>query len=127
MLMWTQLACSEWQYMHLFKHNSYTLLTNLTTFSTYLFFYFRKIDSNGESYTGGYKQGKRNGRGEEEFKDGSREIAYYDDDKKEGAAKYYDKNGNEQDRFYKNHKLVDDSGNFIDSDSSSSSSSFEES
>ena len=38
--------------------------------------------------------------------DGSREIAYYVDNKKEGEAKYYDKNGKEQDRFYKNNKLV---------------------
>ena len=26
---------------------------------------------------------------------------------------YYDENGNEEDRFYKNNRLVDDSGNFI--------------
>ena len=45
-------------------------------------------------------------------------IAYYVDGKKEGAAKYDDQNGNEQDRFYKNNRLVYDSGNFIDSDSS---------
>ena len=50
---------------------------------------------------------------------GSREIAYWVKTfTKEGAAKYYDKNGNEEDRFYKNGRLVDDSGNFIHSDSS---------
>ena len=38
--------------------------------------------------------------------DGSREIAFYVDDNKEGAAKYYDQNGNEEVRFYKNNKLV---------------------
>ena len=77
--------------------------------------YFRWIRSSyGESYTGGYKQGKRNGKGEYEWADGSREISYYVDNKKEGAAKYYDKNGNEQDRFYKDNKLVGDSSNFID-------------
>ena len=42
-----------------------------------------------------------NWKGELEYLDGSREIAYRVNDKKEGAAKYYDKNGNEQDRFYK--------------------------
>ena len=78
----------------------------LIYYSTFLFFYFRLIWDDGESYTGGYKQGNRNGKGEEEWKDGSREIAYRVDWKKEGAAKYYDKNGNEQDRFYKNDELV---------------------
>ena len=53
--------------------------------------------------------------------DGSREIAYYVDNNKKGAAKYYDQNGNEEDRFYKNGKLVDEEGNFIDSDSSGDS------
>ena len=48
-----------------------------------------------------------NGKGEEEWGDGSREIAYYVAGKgKEGAAKYYDKDGNEEGRFYKNGKLV---------------------
>ena len=73
------------------------------------------------SYTGGYKLGRWNGKGEYEWTDGSREIAYYVDGNKEGAAKYYDKNGKEKDRFYKNDKLVDESGNFIDSDSSDDS------
>ena len=62
---------------------------------------------NGYSYIGGYKQGRKNGEGEEESADGSRFIAYWVDDKKEGAAKYYDENGNEQDRFYKKGKLVE--------------------
>ena len=53
--------------------------------------------------------------------DGSREIAYYVYGFKQGAAKYYDENGKEEDRFYKNNRLVDDSGNFIDSDSSDDS------
>ena len=63
----------------------------------------------------------KNGKGEYEWADGSREIAYRVDGDREGAAKYYDENGNEQDRFYKNDRLVDDSGNFIDSDSSDDS------
>ena len=66
----------------------------------HLLSYFREIFSSGSSYTGGYKQGKRNGKGEEEWADGSREIAYRVDGKREGAAKYYDENGNEYDRFY---------------------------
>ena len=32
---------------------------------------------NDESYTGGYKQGRMNGKGEEEWVDGSKEIAYW--------------------------------------------------
>ena len=43
-------------------------------------------------------------------------IAYYANEWKDGAAKYYDNNGNEQDRFYKNDELVNDPGNFIVSD-----------
>ena len=88
--------------------HAHITLTLLICYSTFLFFYFRFIYDNGwSSYTGGYKQGDRNGKGEEEWKDGSREIAYYVDHKKEGAAKYYDENGNEEDRFYKNGELVE--------------------
>ena len=76
-------------------------------YSTFLFFYFRYIDDNGYSYTGGYKQDNRNGKGEEEWADGSREIAYWVDGYREGAAKYYDENGNEEDRFYKDGYLVE--------------------
>ena len=85
-------------------HHSYTLLSY---YSTILLFYFRYIWDSGSSFTGGCKQGNRNGKGEYEWADGSREIAYYVDGKAEGAAKYYDKNGNEQDRFYKNGELVE--------------------
>ena len=89
--------------------HAHITLTLLIYYSTILFFYFRAIDRwyyDGWSYTGGYKQGWKNGKGEEEWADGSREIAYYVDKNKEGAAKYYDKNGNEQDRFYKNGWIV---------------------
>ena len=86
--------------------HAHITLTLLIYYSTFLFFYFRVIWNNGWSYTGGYKQGKWNGRREEVKADGSREIAYWVDGKKEGAAKYYDENGNEQDRFYKNGELV---------------------
>ena len=86
--------------------HAHITLTLLIYYSTFLFFYFRVINYDGSSYTGGYKQGNWNGKGEEEWADGSREIAYFVDGDKEGAAKYYDKNGNEQDRFYKNDKLV---------------------
>ena len=88
--------------------HAHITLTLLIYYSTFLFFYFRNIYGwNGESYTGGYKQGDWNGKGEVEWEDGSREIAYWVDWKKEGAAKYYDQNGNEEDRFYKNDKLVE--------------------
>ena len=76
--------------------------------STLLFFSFRYIDGNGRSYTGGWKQGKRHGKGEEEWADGSREIAYWVAGKgRQGAAKYYDRNGNEEDRFYKDDELFE--------------------
>ena len=90
--------------------HAHITLTILIYYSTFLFFYFRYIGIlfDGYSYTGGWKQGSWNGKGEEEWEDGSREIAYYVGwRKKEGAAKYYDKNGNEEDRFYKNNKLVE--------------------
>ena len=82
-------------------HNFYLLIY----YSTH--FYFRYIDDDGWSYTGGYKQGWMNGKGEYEEADGSREIVYYVGSKKEGAAKYYDQNGEEEDRFYRNNKLVE--------------------
>ena len=87
--------------------HAHITLTLLIYYSTFLFFYFRWIDYDGDSYTGGLKQDGANGKGEREWADGSREIAYYVDGKKEGAAKYYDENGNEEDRFYKNNKLVE--------------------
>ena len=40
------------------------------------------------------------------FKDGGREIAYFVDGMAEGAAKFYDENGKEEDRFYKDGELV---------------------
>ena len=86
--------------------HAHITLTLLIYYPTILFFYFRYIKDNGYSYTGGLKQGGANGKGEEVDGDGSREIAYFVDGYKEGAAKYYDKNGNEQDRFYKKDKLV---------------------
>ena len=102
------LLCVSVVWMQLVSNaHAHITLTLLIYYSTFLFFYFRIIWSNGESYTGGFKQGWWNGKGEEEWKDGSREIAYHVDVKgKEGAAKYYDKNGNEEDRFYNNDKLV---------------------
>ena len=73
---------------------------------TLLFFSFRWINWDGESYTGGYKQGYWNGKGMKDFEDGSRLIAYYVDNHKEGEAKYYYKNGKKEERFYKKDKLV---------------------
>ena len=108
--------------------HAHLTLTLLIYYSTFLFFYFRWIRSDGSSFTGGYKQGYRNGKGEYEFEDGRRVIAYWVDDyEKEGSAKYYDENGNEYGIFCKNNKLVGDSGNFIGSESSESSSSSEDS
>ena len=66
------------------------------------------MSSNGGlSLTGGWKQSRWNRKVEQEWADGSREIANWVAGYKEGAAKYYDKNGNEQDRFYKDNKLVE--------------------
>ena len=87
--------------------HAHITLTLLIYYSTFLFFYFRELWEDGSSFTWGYKQGNANGKGEKEWLDGSREIAYYVDGKAEGAAKYYDENGNEQNRFYKNSKLVE--------------------
>ena len=103
------LLCVSVAWMRLVSNaHAHITLTLLIYYSTFLFFYFRYILSSGYSYTGGWKQDRWNGKGEEEWADGSREIAYYVDTwKKEGAAKYYDQNGNEQDRFYKNNKLVE--------------------
>ena len=105
-MVWTQLAKSEWA-IHACAHITLThYQTNLTY--TRLFFYYRIIDDeDGYSHTGGNKRGRWNGKGERVWVDGSREIAYWVDNKKEGAAKYYDENGNEEDRFYKNDELVE--------------------
>ena len=101
------LLCVSVVWMQLVSNaHAHITLTLLIYYSTFLFFYFRVINWDGSSYTGGLKQGNRNGKGEQEYYDGSREIAYWVDGNKKGAAKYYDKNGNEQDRFYKNNKLV---------------------
>ena len=90
--------------------NAHALTSLFPTIPIYpliiLFYYFRVINDDGESYTGGYKQGNSDGKGEEEWADGTRQIACYVDGKAEGAAKYYDKDGKEEDRFYKNGKLV---------------------
>ena len=102
------LLCASVVRMQLVSNaHAHITLTLLIYYSTFLFFYFRDIDSSGWSYSGGVKQGNANGKGEEEWADGSREIAYYVDDNKEGAAKYYDENGKEEDRFYKNDELVE--------------------
>ena len=106
-LVWMQLGCNEWT-IHAYANITLThSLTNLATLYTHLFFYFRKIWDDGDSYTVGYKQGEWNGKGEWEWADGSREIAYYVDGKAEGAAKYYDKDGHEEDKFYINGELVE--------------------
>ena len=108
MFIYDMLLCVSVVWMQLVSNaHAHINLTLLIYYSTILFFYFRDIGSSGWSYTGGYKQGWKNGKGEEEWKDGSRQIAYRVAGKgKEGAAKYYDKNGNEEDRFYKNNELV---------------------
>ena len=102
------LLCVSVVWMQLVSNaHAHITLTLLIYYSTFLFFYFRYIYYDGESYTGGFKQGRENGKVEYEWADGSREIAYYVDWNKEGAAKYYDENGNEEDRFYKNDELVE--------------------
>ena len=101
------LLCVSVVWMQLVS-NAHITLTLLIYYSTILFFYFRYIDGwNEESYTGEYKQNMWNGKGEQEWADGSREIAYFVDGEAEGAAKFYDKNGNEEDRFYKDGELVE--------------------
>ena len=65
------------------------------------------MDWNGKFFNGGYYQSMYNGKREHQWADGSREIAYWVAQRREGAAKYYDKNGKEEDRFYENDKLVE--------------------
>ena len=103
------LLCISVVWMQLVSNaHAHITLTLLIYYSTFLLFYFRYISGrDGESSTGGFIQGRWNGKGEWEWEDGSREIAYWVDGNKEGAAKYYDENGNEEDRFYKNNKLVE--------------------
>ena len=60
----------------------------------------------GYTYTGELRQDKRHGKGEEERANGRKEIAYWADGKKEGAAKYIDENGVEEDIFYKDDEIV---------------------
>ena len=67
---------------------------------------FRSFYPNGNYYIGGLRQNKRHGKGEYEWEDGDREIAYYVNDKREGKAKYYYKDGTEEDRLYKDGERV---------------------
>ena len=69
---------------------------------------FRNFYHDGDYYIGGYRQGQKHGKGENEWADGDREIAYYVNDKREGKAKYYCKDGTEKDRMYKNDKVVEE-------------------
>ena len=86
MFIWDMLLCVSVVWMQLVSNaHAHITLTLLIYYSTFLFFYFRFIWSNGYSYTGEYKQGKRNEIGEWElewvleWEDESREIAYYVD------------------------------------------------
>ena len=55
----------------------------------------------GNYYIGGLRQKRRHGKGEYEWKNGDRQIAYFVDGKEEGKAKFYYKDGTEEDRFFK--------------------------
>ena len=65
---------------------------------------FREFYDNGNYYIGGYRQNKKHGKGEYEWEDGDRQIAYWVDGKKEGKVKYYYKDGTEEDILYKDDK-----------------------
>ena len=67
---------------------------------------FRLFTPNGNYYIGGLRQNKRHGKGELEWENGDREIAYFVDGKREGKAKYYYKDGTEEDRLYKDDKRI---------------------
>ena len=67
---------------------------------------FRHFYSDGDYYIGGLRQKERHGKGEYEWKNGNREIAFYVDDKEEGQAKFYYKDKTEEDRLYKDGKRV---------------------
>ena len=68
---------------------------------------FRYFIHNGNYYIGRYRQNKKHGKGEYEWKNGNREIAYYVDGKEEGKAKFYYKDGTEEDRLFKDGEIVE--------------------
>ena len=48
---------------------------------------------NGDIYEGGFEMQKYHGKGEWEYKDGSKEIGHWVENKKQGEFKCYDKSG----------------------------------
>ena len=82
----------------------YTAYSNLPLH--FYFILFRNFYYNGSSYIGGFRQNKKHGKGEVEYESGNREIAYRVDGNREGKAKYYYKDGREQDRLYKDGERV---------------------
>ena len=69
---------------------------------------FRSFYYDGDYYIGGYRQSKKHGKGEYEWEDGDRQIAYCVDDKREGKAKRYYKDGTEVDILYKDDEEVEE-------------------
>ena len=67
---------------------------------------FRCFYENGNYHIGGFRQHNFHGKGEFELEDGDREVAFFVDNKREGKAKYYSKDGTEQDRLYKDDEIV---------------------
>ena len=87
----------------------FQLSVTFTFFASLISIYisFRDFFSNGDYYIGGVRQGKYHGKGEIEWKNGDREIAYYVYNKREGKAKFYYKDGIEEDRLYKDGEIVE--------------------
>ena len=91
----------------LIKQHSVPIICYIFAFLVSIYISFRQFYANGDYYIGGCRQNKNHGKGEYEWENGGREIAYSVDDKREGKAKYYYKDGREEDRLYKDDERVE--------------------
>ena len=93
----------------LINQHSVSIICYIYIFASLISIYisFRDFISNGNYYIGGFRQNKIHGKGEYEWEDGDREIAYFVDGKREGKTKYYYKDGREENRLYKDGERVE--------------------
>ena len=91
------------------KQHSVPIICYIYIFASLIsiFISFRIFTPNGNYYIGELRQNKRHGKGELEWDRGDREITYWVDDKREGKAKHYYKDGREEDRLYKDGEEVE--------------------
>ena len=88
-----------------YLNNAFTLHCLFTT-DICIYISFRIFFEDGINYIGGYRQDEFHGKGVGELVNGDREIAYCVNNRREGKAKYFYKDGREEDRFYKDGKRV---------------------